>query len=198
MGIMGLTNFIKNICNKLGENNKATYAIVATAVANGVFRPTFTMLKKDENPETKKYAALREGITEALAIPTYITCGEVAAKLGESIAKKGTIKQLKSEGKDITSADSQEVIQAAMKKGKAGLMLIGVCVAASVVIPALCSAFVVPIMNKINKIPRDKYSDIKESSVYPSQVSNVQISQKTIDTPVFKNISYSGMKVGGL
>lgn len=195
---MGLTNFIKDICNKLGEKNKATYAIVATATANGIFRPTFTMLKKDENPETKRYAALREGITEALAIPTYIACGEIAAKLGENIAEKAKIKQLRSEGKDITAEESQRIIKATKNKGKAGLMLIGVCVAASVVIPAMCSVLVTPIIKQINKATDNKKQlDIKEPAVSAPKEPIVQNPNK-ISTPVFKSINYSGMKVGGL
>lgn len=196
---MGLTNFVKNICNKLGEKNKATYAIVATATANGIFRPTFTMMKKGENPETKKYAALREGITEALAIPTYIACGEIAAKLGESIAEKGLTKQLLSEGKDIASAECQEMIQAAKKKGKAGLMLVGVCTAAGLVIPALCSVLVTPIMNKINKpASSNKHLDIKEPVVSTPAAPIVQTPHQLINRPVFSSMSYQGMKVGGV
>lgn len=194
---MGLTNFIKDICNKLGEKNKATYAIVATATANGIFRPTFTMLKKDENPETKRYAALREGITEALAIPTYIACGEIAAKLGENIAEKAKIKQLKSEGKDITTEESKRIIQATKNKGKAGLMLIGVCVAASVVIPAMCSVLVTPIMKQINQATHKKSLGIKETAISPPK-EPVTLNPTKISRPTFKNAGYSGMKVGGV
>lgn len=197
METMGLTNFLKNICNKLGERNKATYAIVATATANGIFRPTFTMLKKDENPEAKRYAALREGITEALAIPTYIACGELAAKLGEKIAEKGQIKQLKAKGIDITSNESQDMIQAAKKKGKSGLMLIGVCVAAGVVIPALCTVCVTPIMKKFNKYQAAKHFDVKESTEHDLSKYKLQAPQKSLNS-VFKNSFPAGMKVGGI
>lgn len=56
---------------------------MAVAMANAIFRPTFTMLKKGENPESKKYAALRELITEVIAVPTYCISGILAGKFGE-------------------------------------------------------------------------------------------------------------------
>lgn len=39
------------------------------------------MMDKTESPDTKKYTALREGLTEAIAIPAYFVCGELSAKL---------------------------------------------------------------------------------------------------------------------
>ena len=35
--------------------------------------------------ETKKYTAIREGLTEVVAIPTYIGCGALAAKLAKKV-----------------------------------------------------------------------------------------------------------------
>ena len=75
-----MSNFIKNLCSKLGNNNKPLYPILAISCANGIFRPTFTMMKKGENPESKKYAALREGSTEVVAMPTYFVTGILGAK----------------------------------------------------------------------------------------------------------------------
>lgn len=193
---MSITNIIKNICTKLGENSKATYGVVAAATANGIFRPTFTMMKKGEDPQSKKYAALREGITEAVAIPTYIACGELAAKFGSIIAEKGMEKTFQKEaagGIVQTAEQMAERKLAAAKKGKAGLMLIGVCFAAGVVIPGLCSVIVKPIMNKITNKNKsldvtDKAPEIKPYQ--PAQVTSVQ-------RPVFKNMNPS-MKVGGV
>lgn len=192
---MGLSNLIKNICKSLGENNKAIYPMIAIATANGIFRPTFTMLKKGENPESKKYAALREGITEAIAVPTYWASGELMAKLGKYIASKATdinIKKLEQQGQILTDKVKTEMKSDAIKKGQAGLMLIGVCTAAGLVIPALCSVAVTPIMSKLRP---QKSLDIKENAVTPPQTI---LPKQKIDRPVFKNISYSGMKVGGV
>ena len=72
---------IYNICKKLGESNKATYAVVSIAVAKGIFRPIFTMTDKHESKETKRYTAAREGLTEVVAIPTYLAVGKLAETL---------------------------------------------------------------------------------------------------------------------
>lgn len=194
---MGFNNLIKNICKSLGENNKAIYPMIAIATANGIFRPTFTMLKKGENPESKKYAATRELLTEVIAVPTYWASGELMAKLGKYIASKATdinIKKLEQQGQTLTDKVKIDMKNAAVKKGQAGLMLIGVCTAAGLIIPALCSVAVTPIMSKLR--PQKKESlDIKENTVTPPQKV---LPQHKIDRPVFKSISYSGMKVGGV
>lgn len=197
---MGLNNFIKNICKSLGENNKAIYPMIAIASANGIFRPTFTMIKKGEKPESKKYAATRELLTEVIAVPTYWVSGELMAKLGKYIASKDTdknIKKLEQKGQILTNTVKTDMKNSAIKKGQASLMLIGVCTAAGLIIPALCSVAVTPIMNKIApKQPAEKKGlDIQEKAVTPPQIA---LPQNKIDRPVFKSISYSGMKVGGV
>ncbi len=193
---MSVNSFIKKNCLSLGKNNKSIYPVIAIATANGICRPTFTMLKKGENPESKKYAALREGITEVIAVPTYWACGEFAAKCGKIIAEKAEdkrLKKLEEKGKYFTQEAKLEMKSAALKKGQAGLMLIGVCTAAGLVIPALCSLLVTPIMNKINSKKQIDNSISKNSL-------NKQIipPPKQIERPIFKTVSYSGMKVGGV
>lgn len=194
---MGITNFIKNICTKLGAQNKSTYPMVAIATANGICRPTFTMLKKGEDPDSKKYAALREGLTEAIAVPTYIISGELAGQVGKYIASKATdinIQKLEQQGQILSDKAKHDMKHIAIKKGQAGLMLVGVCTAAGLIIPALCTVAVKPIMDKIAKTPQDKKLDIKENAVKAPQI----IPTAPITRPVFKNINYSGMKVGGV
>jgi len=197
---MNFNNFIKKICNSLGTNNKSIYPVVAIATANGIFRPTITMLKKGENPESKKYAALREGITEVIAVPTYWISGVAAAKCGEKIVNRATdlnFAAQEKKGRILAEDIKQEMKISAIKKGQSGLMLIGVCTAAGIIIPALCSAFVTPIMNKISK-PKDqtKKLDIKENPVdsFAKQSTNKNL----INRPIFKSSFYSGMKVGGV
>ena len=80
---MALTELIKKTCKSLGENNKPTYVVMAIAAVKGICRPMFTMMDKTENPETKKYTALREGLTEVIAIPAYWACGEIAGKFAK-------------------------------------------------------------------------------------------------------------------
>lgn len=203
---------IKNICKKLGENNKPTYVVMAIATVKGICRPAFTMMDKTEKPETKKYTALREGLTEAIAIPVYWACGEIAGKFGKYVVSKNMDKnfaKLEKEGKVYSQEVKDEMKTAAIKKGKTGLMFIGVCTAALFIIPAVCSAVIKPVMEAMGmkspqKSPKTSEKlDIKESSKN-SFLQQPQIKQplKRIESPHIANLYASslpaGMKVGGL
>lgn len=197
---MSITNSIKKLCANLGKNNKSTYSVVAIATANGIFRPTFTMMKKGEDPQSKKYAALREGLTELIAIPSYLLCGELAGKCGEKIAKKSADKELEQmakQGKPLSDKAKEIFRNSRIKDSKASLMLIGVCIAAGLVIPALCSAVVKPVMNKLNKKQEPKKLDIKENAV-PETVVIKPVTNQINRPAVFSNMMPSGMKVGGV
>jgi len=153
---MGITEKFRNICVSLGKNNKPTYAVMAIALVKGIARPTFTMMDKHEEPETKKYTALREGLTEVVAIPTYWACGEMASKI----------------------ADKMQVTTEKKALAKHNFMFIGVCTAALFVIPALASVAIQPFMKKImgdKKPPKPETSehklDIKETEVDEKPVS---------------------------
>lgn len=193
---MSVTNFIKNICSKLGNNNKSIYPMIAIATANGIFRPTFTMLKKGENPESKKYAALRELLTEVIAVPTYWASGELMAKVGKHITSKAMDKKIslmEEKGEVLTEKAKQNMKEAAVKKGQAGLMLLGVCTAAGLIIPALCSVAVKPVMNKIAS---KKEVGVKNDVI--TSPANISSPQQKITKPIFKGSSNYGMKVGGV
>jgi len=125
---MTLANNLKKIFESVGRDNNPAYAVVAIATAKGIFRPIFTMMDKKETPETKKYAAVREGLTEVIAIPTYLTCGWLAGK-GAGLFSKG-------------NANIE-------KMAKQNLRFVGVCVAALLVIPGLCSICVKPFTERI-------------------------------------------------
>ncbi len=182
---MTVKQFIKNICKSLGNNNKSIYPVVAIATANGIFRPAFTMLKKGENPESKKYAALRECLTEIIAVPTYWFSGVLLGKCGKKIVDKAMdikFANMEKNGKLLSENVKLHMKNSAIKKGQSGLMLIGVCFAAGVIIPGLCSACVTPIMNKIKK------ENITQQPLQQVYSTNLR--------PAFK--SFYGMKVGGL
>lgn len=171
--------------------------MIAIATANGICRPTFTMLKKGENPESKKYAALRELLTEIIAVPTYWASGELMAKLGKYITSKAVDKKIanmEKNGEVLTDKAKQNLKETTIKKGQSGLMLIGVCTAAGLIIPALCSVAVKPVMNKISV---KKNFDTKEHEDLTSSTKIIPPKQK-ITKPAFKSISNSGMKVGGV
>ena len=197
---MAIKDIVKNLCSKLGGNSKSIYPILAISAANGIFRPTFTMMKKGENPESKKYAALREGITEVVAMPTYFAVGMLGEKFGKMIAEKAVDKDIlkrEAAGETIADAVKKEMKLAAGKKGASGLQLISLCIAAGIIIPAVCSAVVTPIMSKIGKKPDAKKAlDIKENAVQET-VMPVKTNIKPIARPTFNNFS-SGMKVGGV
>lgn len=194
---MSVINFIKNTCSKLGNNNKSIYPMIAIASANGICRPTITMLKKGENPESKKYAALRELLTEVIAVPTYWASGELMAKLGKYITSKAIdkkIAKMEKDGEVLTDKVKQNMKESVVKKGQAGLMLIGVCTAAGLIIPALCSVAVKPVMDKISAKNKLDIQDGK--NLTPS--TKLAPPNKKITKPVFKSVSTTGMKVGGV
>ena len=141
--------FLQQLCHSLGKNNDASYAVVAVATAKGVFRPMFTMMDKHEDYETKKYTALREGLTEAIAIPCYLSVAWAAKNVvAPMICKSKTSDQVKKAAKTLS--------------------FLGVCTAALVIIPAACSAMINPIMKFLKEKKNHKkccpehHIDIKE------------------------------------
>lgn len=113
-----IANTAKKILVSVGKNNKPTYAVMAIATANGIFKPISSLTDKKEKPEARKYAALREFATECVAVPTYWACGVGAATLGAKLFKDNPEKKA---------------------MAKANMMFLGVCTAALLVIPAVCS-----------------------------------------------------------
>ena len=207
---MGFQNFLRNVCSKLGENNKPTYAVVAIAAVKGICRPTFTMMDKTEKPETKKYTALREGLTEIIAIPVYLACGYLAGKCSPLITRKVTkddflTNQIKQDiANGVQSDKVQKAVQNAEKQlGKYkmrvtnNLRFVGVCAAALVAIPALCSLTIKPVMTKLLKTP--KYEEKPETSqVQSTPAYNNSNIRKSFRLNAYQSRPQSGMKVGGV
>ncbi len=198
---MSKATLLERLCKALGENNNASYAVVAVASAKGIFRPMFTMMDKHEDYETKKYTAMREGLTEAIAIPCYLSVAWAASKI---------IAPIMCDGK------SKEVTKTAAKT----LSFVGVCAAALVIIPAACSAMINPIMDfmaehkkrKLEKLAKKcpvcaeevaKVLDIKEDEV-PPVLPQMSVGQVSAATPLsktynaFQPLKYnSGLTIGG-
>lgn len=182
---MSLSSGIKRVCESIGKDNNPAYVVVAIATAKGIFRPLFTMMDKKESPETKKYTALREGLTEVIAIPTYLACGAIAGK-GAALIK------------------DQEMA----KRAKHNLRFIGVCAAALVVIPGLCSLVIKPftdlIFHKNSKKEEPARLDVtsKSPEIEKSTMNKVgNISQQPISNPTiykydFASFTNNGMRVG--
>lgn len=184
---MGKESLVKKIFCNLGENNHPTYAVMTIALFKGILRPTFTMMDKKQDPESKKYAAFREGVTEAIAFPSYFLFGKLADKLApkfldetklgiegkslerfnEAIKKphkevKEAIKALKSEGNTFKKAITQYKIVGETSS------FVGVCIAAVFIIPAMCNIVLPPIMKGFKK-----WQDSKKQTIVQPQNLNV-------------------------
>lgn len=178
--------FLEQLCISLGKNNDASYAVVAVASAKGIFRPMFTMMDKHEDYETKKYTALREGLTEAIAIPCYLSVAWAAKNLVAPM---------------ICKSKSNDTVKKAAKT----LSFLGVCAAALIIIPAACSAMITPIMDfmKTKKQSKNKHLDIKEQPLEKPQIA-LQPAQIDTSNPLNKTYSAfntvkfnSGLTIGG-
>lgn len=146
---MSVKDLMKKVFVKLGENNKPTYAVMAIAVVKGIARPIYTMTDKHADSETKKYTAIRECLTEVVAIPTYYACGELAGKVA------GKLK--------FNHLPSEELQNFARKNAQQNFMFLGVCTAALLVIPALASITIKPFMNKIQENKKNTTKILEKS-----------------------------------
>lgn len=129
-----LNNFIKAPLDStfkfLGENpNSAIYVAVAIALFKGIFRPLFTLRDKKSDPQTRKYTATREGLTELIAIPVYI-----AVPL---LAKKFIVDKFYSKKSDVFK-----------RAAAANIKFFGV-LASTAIIPAICNVVQQPMMNYV-------------------------------------------------
>lgn len=141
--ITGLDRFAKTL--------KPTHTVMAIAAVKGICRPSFTMMDKTEKPETKKYTALREGITEAVAIPIYWLCGETAGSGAKILKKLNDNKLIAAAHKTGEKIDMEKLKQSSHVTAKIAnnLRFLGVCAAALIAIPAACSVIIKPIVYKI-------------------------------------------------
>lgn len=206
---MGFQNFLRNVCSKLGENNKPTYAVVAIAAVKGICRPTFTMMDKTEKPETKKYTALREGLTELIAIPVYLACGYLAGKCSPLFTKNVTKEDFlnRKVKQDIANGINNDKITSAVKSAEKqlekykmratnNLRFIGVCAAALVAIPALCSVTIKPVMSKILKMPSE--TPKPEQKTTSADIRPVYDHKHAVKLKSYIAAPQTGMKVGGV
>ena len=187
----------------ISKNLTATHTVMAIATVKGICRPAFTMADKTEKPETKKYTALREGVTEAIAIPVYFVCGEFAswgAKLLEKLQNNHNIKKAKKLAEktgDVIDIEKLKQAPEMTEKIAKNLRFLGVCVAALVVIPSVCSIAIKPIVDRIIK-PKKPQTTVPEK---PFETTfNTNTTYTNIKRPMmsaFANYS-SGMKVGGV
>ena len=171
-----LTNFMKDplkvTFNFFGENkNSAVIVAVTIAVFKGVFRPIYTLSDKKSDPQTKKYTAIREALTELIAIPVYVAI--------PALGKKLIVDKLYKTKTDIVK-----------KAAETNIKFWGV-LAATAIIPAVCNLVQPPIMNKL------KQKQDAKNAVQPLNKPNRQ--SFSGNNPVRANAVYknnTGMRVG--
>lgn len=171
---------LKNTNRYFGESKYGVIAITCSlSLFKGIFRPIFTLMDKKQDPETKKYAAIREGLTECIAIPLYIAIPLLAEKLAKTVLK--------------TINDN------ANKRIETNSKFIGTC-AAVLAIPVVCNLVQPPIMEWLKKKQdakrAEKILNIKTTAGITAAPINKPANQ--INTSVQKplSVSHSGMRVG--
>ena len=169
---MPLAKVVKKIIESVGKNNSPMYTVVAIAIANSIFKPFSTLLDKKESKETKRYTALREILTECVAIPTYIG----SAKFSEMFATR--IKE------------SQRA-----KMAKSNLSFIGVCTAAALIIPGLCTVIIKPFTDRIYGRGSDKFQPAKIENKSDTGENEVK---KSIVYPQYHTCSFASFRNGEL
>lgn len=203
---MGFASTLEKSLTKFGENNTPAIVSMGIAAAKGIFRPIFTMADKKQDFETKRYAALREGLTEVIAIPIYYLSGVASKRLAEklSVPKNFMKKDIFEKAK---AGDMSEEVLNAVKKAESlakenlpkiqtSIGFIGVCLSALLIIPLVCSITIKPIMKKL----QNKKQDTVQAPLSENNVGQQTFKQR----PVFKQTYYShntftpSMKVGGV
>ena len=165
---MAIIDTAKKIIESVGKNAKPTYAVVAVATANGIFKPLSTLMDKKEKPETKKYTALREFLTECVAVPTYILCGALASKCAN------------------VYKNPQKALRA-----KSNCEFLGVCTAAVFVIPALCSVIIKPLTDRIyhKGAPKSQPAKVIQTNIHTNNT------YPRFHTHSFESFRSGGMKI---
>ena len=197
---MSFKNALEKTLIKFGKNNKPAVIAMGIATAKGIVRPTFTMMDKKESYETKRYTAIREGLTELIAIPVYFLSGFAGEKLAKKLAVPKNFMSKKLYSRYVagdTSAEvknafkhAEELSKVNLPKMTSSLTFIGVCASALIIIPGLCSVAIKPIMKSIEK------KGTKKEPQNP--VGNVKANDNIQKVNTFKGLYKSnyGMKIG--
>lgn len=171
-------NILEKAFKYFGESQHgATIIACSIAVFKGIFRPTFTMMDKKSDPETKKYAAMREGLTEVAALPLYAVTPWAAAKIVEKFSK--------------------EPNPIAKKRIKTNAKFLAIC-AATLIIPAVCNAIQPPIMAAYKRKQEAKKAQLNvNNQVKPiAELNKTSFKGRNVVPDVSsKRINY-GMRVG--
>lgn len=168
---------LESVFKFLGDNpNSAILVACLIAAFKGVFRPIFTMMDKKSDQETKKYAAIREGLTELIAIPVYIAVPLVL-------------------GKSIVNTFYKNASKVTQKAVSANVKFIAV-LASTAIIPAVCNVLQPPIMDAYKKRQESKTVLAKNNVPGVVAVNKPSFSGRN---PLLTRISSkinSGMRIG--
>lgn len=170
LGALG--KFVAQIAYKLGEHNDPLNAVLAIALFKGINRPLFTMMDKKSDPEAKKYAAFREGVTEIIAATTYVATNKLCVK-------------------PLTKLLHNRVKGSSEHKIEKALEFVCVCVSAVFLIPAVCNLVLNPIMKGVDKFRGKKKNDDVPQATQLDIKENAIVNLKPVDVPVYKPI-YKG------
>ena len=209
---MTLASNSEKLFTWFGKNISPAFVSASIAAAKGIFRPIFTMSDKKQDKSSRVYAALREGLTEGIAIPVYLGSGALAKAISKKIAcpkdmskdlfkaiidKKHDFDIKKLAGTPFTEADAATIAKN-FHKMNGTLSMLGVFAAALVVIPALCSLTIKPIMKSIKK--SDSKGDSLQNTVMYNTTGRYVYNDKYKSLSSFPsfNTYASGMKVGGV
>lgn len=165
-----MNSFLKKIAKtayNLGDHNDPLNAVLAIAIFKGINRPIFTMMDKESDPKTKKYAAFREGLTEVIAALTYVATNKALVGLLTKFLHKKTGGH---EGRI-----------------KNALEFVCVCLSAVCIIPAVCNIALNPVMNGVQKLQNKKAGkgnvsklDIKETVVDEKPAAMHALPERTV------------------
>lgn len=199
---MGMKQALEKKLIKFGANNSPTFVAMSIATAKGIFRPAFTMTDKHENYETKRYTAIREGLTEVIALPVYYASGLISQFVSKKIAIPKNFMSKRIYHKYQAGDKSAEVINAVkhaeelakinLRKISSTSAFAGVCISALFLIPLICSATIKPIMNKIEK------QDLKKKNQTDLTVKTINQNKSQNTFKSLYTAYSSGMKVGGI
>ena len=198
---MGIVQTLEKYLIKFGANNSPTFVAMSIATAKGIFRPAFTMSDKHENYETKRYTAIRAGLTDLIAIPIYYTSGLISRSIAKKISVPKNFMSRKIYTRYKAGERSDEIINAVkhaeelakinLPKAMSTAAFAGVCISALFLIPFICSATIKPIMNQIEKKGTGKNKNTD------NPVKKSEHPYKNTYKAPYANLN-TGMKVGGL
>lgn len=190
-----LAKVAEKVFKYFGEKTDPLLAVLIIAGCKAIFRPTFTMADKHQTQDRKVYTALREFLTEVVAVPSYF----IMSKLSKNnfMANK------------LTSNLGN------VKNTKEVLSFIGICLTAGLVIPSLCNLLLTPVMKKFKEHQdKGKQPVSVEPKTFNDFILKENINYIPVNAPVqkvftnFKGVnqktgshynfnSFPGMRIGG-